>query len=101
DVPAQKRQGLMERGDPRLKFRIFRGCRQDDANAADPFRLLRPSCGRPRCRRTAEKRDELASSHCPSRAGGWIVAGQTTRLEVVKLALGNVRFGSITDIEVT
>jgi hypothetical protein len=34
----------------------------------------------------------------PLRGRGWIVAGQSGRLEVVKTALGNVRFGSKADI---
>ena len=50
------------------------------------------------CNCAGKKRNELASSHCPSQTGEWIVAGQTGRLEVVKLALGNVRFGSKADI---
>jgi len=34
----------------------------------------------------------------PSQAGEWIVAGQTSGLEVVKTALRNVRFGSKGDM---
>src|SRR5207249_4850792 len=34
----------------------------------------------------------------PPTPGSGIVAGQTGRLEVVRLALGNVRFGSLADI---
>ncbi|MGB6560087.1 MAG: hypothetical protein WBE96_22145 [Pseudolabrys sp.] len=54
------RQLLQERPHPGLKFRIVRGCGQEHADAPHPLALLRTRGERPRGRRAAEKRDELA-----------------------------------------
>src|SRR5262245_50530380 len=61
--PARLREPLQERPDPGLKFRIVRGCRQQHADAPHPLGLLRARCERPRGRRGAEKRDEIAPLH--------------------------------------
>ena len=42
-----------------------------------PIMLLCARSKRPRCRGTTNKANEIASPHCPSEAGGWIVAGQS------------------------
>jgi hypothetical protein len=55
----------MERREAGLKFRIVRGCGQEYADAPHPLGLLRPRSQRPRDRRAAEKRDELAPPHVP------------------------------------
>jgi hypothetical protein len=47
DDPAQLRQRLQERSDPGLKFRVVRGCGQDDADAPHPLALLRARRQRP------------------------------------------------------
>ena len=60
DGPAQLRQRLQERPDAGLKFRIVRGCGQEHADAPHPLGLLRARRERPRRRRAAEQRDELA-----------------------------------------
>ena len=53
---------LLERREASLKFRIVRRCWQEHADAPHPVRLLRPRRERPRRRRAAEQRDELAPS---------------------------------------
>ena len=58
--PAQLLQPLQERRDAGLKFRIVRGCVQEHADAPHPLGLLRARRERPRSRRAAEQRDELA-----------------------------------------
>ena len=63
DGPAQLRHRLQECPDAGLIFRIVRGCGQEHADPSHPLGLLRARRKRPRCRRTAEKRDELAPSH--------------------------------------
>ena len=56
-------QPLQERPDAGLKFRIVRGCGQEHADAPHPLALLRARRQRPRRRRAAEQRDELAPVH--------------------------------------
>src|SRR6516225_3961539 len=63
-------------------------------------RLLCTHSERPGRSGGTDKAEKCAPSHCPSQARERIVTGQTGRLEVVKLALGNVRFGSKADIDV-
>src|SRR5262245_51264999 len=58
--PAQLRQRLQERPDTGLKFSIVCGRGQDHADAPHPLQLLRPCRERPRKRRAADQRDELA-----------------------------------------
>jgi hypothetical protein len=70
NVPAQKRHGLMERGNPSLKFGIVCRCGHKDADTPDPFGLLCPYRERPRRRRTAKNADELAPPHRHSRGQG-------------------------------
>src|SRR3974390_2017795 len=53
----------MERPNPGLKIPVVCSCGNEDADAPDPFGLLRPYYERPRRRRAAEKRDELAPPH--------------------------------------
>ena len=45
----------------RLSFRIGFGCRQQHADVSHPLALLRARRERPRRRRAAEERDEIAS----------------------------------------
>ena len=59
--PAQQRQPLQERSDAGLIWRIVRSCGQEHADAPHPLGLLRPRRQRPRRRRAAEQRDELAA----------------------------------------
>ena len=63
--PAQLLQPLQERRDAGLIFRIVRGCGHKHADAPHPLGLLRARRERPRRRRAAEKRDELAPLHVP------------------------------------
>jgi len=63
DALAQLRQFLQERPDPRLVLWIFRGCWQEHANTTHAFALLGLRDQRPRRRRAANKRDELAPPH--------------------------------------
>src|SRR5262249_4952767 len=52
-----------ERSDASLSFRIVCGRAHEHANAAHPLALLRPRRERPRRRRAAQQRDELAALH--------------------------------------
>jgi hypothetical protein len=52
----------MERPDAGLKFRVVRGCGQEDADAPHPIRLLRARNERP-CDRAADYRDEFSTAH--------------------------------------
>ena len=57
--------------------------------------LLRTRRHRPRRRRAADKRDELAPSHClPKCLGQKIVQRQTSRLKGETATKADVRFGS-------
>src|SRR5262245_21073145 len=56
-------QPLQERCEARLHFRIVRGQAHEDANASHSLGLLRARRDRPRRRRAAEQRDELAPLH--------------------------------------
>ena len=61
--PAQLLQPLQERRDAGLCFRIVRGRVHEHADAPHPLGLLRARGERPRGRRAAEQRDELAPPH--------------------------------------
>src|SRR5262249_20750351 len=56
-------QPLQERCEARLHFRIVRGQAHEDANASHSLGLLRARRQRPRSRRAAEQRDEVAALH--------------------------------------
>ena len=60
DAPTQFLQPLQERCDAGLSLRIVRGLAHEHADAPHPLALLRTRRERPRGRRTAEQRDELA-----------------------------------------
>jgi hypothetical protein len=60
--PAQRLQALRKHYDAGLRFRIVRGDCHEDADPTHPISLLRPRRERPRDRRAAEKRDELAAA---------------------------------------
>src|SRR5262249_57160702 len=64
DGPAQERELLIKRREPRLKHGIFRGPGQQDA---DGFHLLalRASHQRPSGRGTGNNSDEIPSTHQP------------------------------------
>ena len=61
--PAQLLQPLQERRDAGLRFRIVRGAVHEHADAPHALALLRARRERPRGRRAAEQRDELAPLH--------------------------------------
>ena len=61
--PAQLLQPLQERRVASLPFRIVRGQIHEYTDAPHSLGLLRPRRERPRCRRAAEQRDELAPPH--------------------------------------
>jgi hypothetical protein len=63
DGPARLTQRLQERPDAGLIFRIVRGCGQQHADVPHALALLRTRGERPRCRRAAKQRDELAPLH--------------------------------------
>jgi hypothetical protein len=62
DSPAPFLQPLQKRADAGLSFRIVRGQMHKHADAPHPAGL-RPHRERPRSRRAAEQRDELAAPH--------------------------------------
>src|SRR6266404_9261087 len=62
-APSQLAERLCERGVPGLPLGIVRGDIREHADA--PHALLRARRERPRDRRAAEQRDELAAFHCP------------------------------------
>ena len=61
--PAQFLQSLHERRDASLCLRVVRGEWNEHADAPHPLGLLRARRERPRRRRAAEQRDELAPLH--------------------------------------
>src|SRR5262249_11684795 len=61
--PVRLRQRLSERQKAGLSRRIVRGCVHEHADAPHPLALLRARLERPRCRRAAEQRYELAPAH--------------------------------------
>src|SRR5262249_45827129 len=61
DGPAEFLQLLLERAEPCLIFRSVRGCGQEHADAPPPATLLPARSERPRRRRAAHQRDELAT----------------------------------------
>src|SRR5262249_12778678 len=61
--PAQFRQLLHDRGELSLALPIALARRQEHADAAHALWLLRSRRKRPRCRRAAKQRDELAPPH--------------------------------------
>jgi hypothetical protein len=60
-APAQLLQGLCERREAGLSFRVFRGPIREHADAPHLLALLRTRRERPRRRRAAEQRDERAA----------------------------------------
>src|SRR5262249_1483098 len=56
-------QTLYESVDARLSFLIICGSTHEHADTPPPLGLLRTRHERPRCRRAAEHRDELAAFH--------------------------------------
>jgi hypothetical protein len=61
--PPQFAELVVQRGDHRLRFQVALGNIREDANAPHLVRRLRIRRNGPRGR-AAEKRDELAPSHC-------------------------------------
>ena len=62
-APAQLLQGLCERREAGLSFRVVHGQIHEHADASHPLRLLCACSERSTGHCAAEKRDELASSH--------------------------------------
>src|SRR5262245_63170170 len=60
NAPTRLLQSLQECPDPGLKIRIVRGCIKEHANAPNALALLRARSERPRDRRAAEQRYEVA-----------------------------------------
>src|SRR5262249_12370200 len=63
DGPSQLRQRLHECSDAGLCFLVVCGLGHEHADAPHPLALLPARRKRPRCRRAAEQRDELAPFH--------------------------------------
>src|SRR6516165_7911245 len=75
-APAQLLQDLLERRDTYLTLWIVSRHVHEHANAPPALRLLRARRERPRCRRAAKKRDELAARHSiTSSASCWRCKG--------------------------
>src|SRR5262245_27723500 len=62
-LPAKLVEPVQECRNVALPLPIILGETHQNANPQAAPRLLRPRRDRPRCRRAAEQRDELASSH--------------------------------------
>src|SRR4030095_10123319 len=62
-APAQLPEGLCQRREPRLSFRIVRRHVHDNTHATNAASLLRVRGERPRGRCTTDQSDELASPH--------------------------------------
>ena len=62
--PPELLESLPERRDAGLCFRVALGKRHQHADPPHPLGLLRARGERPRRRRAAEQRDELAPPHC-------------------------------------
>src|SRR5262245_32051710 len=62
-APSQLAERLCERGEPGLPLGIVRGDIREHADAPRAFDLLRARRERPRGRRAAEQRDELAARY--------------------------------------
>src|SRR5262249_51856945 len=89
-LPPQLLQRLHKGCNVGLWFGIARvsGGTAEHGHRPNTLTLLRTHGQRPCCRCTAQKRDELASSHLPSRRiRAAIVAGQTVSLEVARSRL--------------
>src|SRR5262245_48415405 len=72
DDPARVLETLRERSQASLAFRVVRGKRREHADAPHTLALLPSRRDRPRSRRAAEQRDELAAPHIeppPPRVG--------------------------------
>ena len=99
DGPAQLLQPLQERPDAGLKFRIVRGRGQEYADAPHPLGLLRARRERPRRRRAAEQRDELAPLHSITSSARASSVGGTSRpsaLAVLRLMTSSNLVGCCT-----
>src|SRR5215470_14776740 len=78
--PAQLLQALPERRDAGFCLRIIHGEWYEHADAPHPLGLLRARCERPRSRRAAEQREEVAPLYrcnhsITSSASNWIELG--------------------------
>ncbi len=81
--PAQLLQPLQERRDAGLTFRIVRGAGHEHADAPHPLALLRARRERPRRRRAAEQRDELAPLHSITSSARASSVGGTARPSIL------------------
>src|SRR5262245_36120592 len=83
----------MERCETGLKHRIVRGSGQEHADAPHALAPLRPRGERPRSRRHAEQRDELAADHSiTSSARANTVAGTSRPSALAVLRLSTVSY---------
>ena len=91
-------QPLQERREAGLTFRIVRGCGQEHADAPHPLALLRARRERPRGRRAAEQRDELAPLHSITSSARASRVGGTSRpsaLAVLRLITSSYLVGCL------
>src|SRR5262245_22842401 len=100
DAPAQLLQPLQERPDTGLKFHIVRSGGQDYADEPHPLGLLRAHRERPRCRRAAEQRNELAppdhSITSSARVSNVVGTSRPSVLAVLRLITSSYLVGACT-----
>src|SRR5262245_59264084 len=77
--PSEPLEFLLERGQAGLIFGIVLRSRHQHADPAHPLRLLRVPGERPRSRRAAEQRDELATFHSITSSARASSGGGTVR----------------------
>src|SRR5262249_9575297 len=94
--PAQLLQALQECRQTGLPFRSV-GHAHEHPDAPEAIRLLRTRQERPRSRRTAERRDELASCHSITSSARVISDGGRSRpsaLAVLRLIVSSILVGN-------
>jgi hypothetical protein len=84
--PSELLEAVAQRREAVLRFRIILGCRHQHADAPHPLSLLRACHERPRSRRAAEQRDELAALHSITSSARASSVGGTVRPSILAVS---------------